>query len=189
MAPHVNVCQPASNPAGQPRPNVLNNISAVCSNMRACYMTKPQAEAFYEVHRGKPFFEKLTTFMSSGRMVAIELVAEGAIARWRQLIGPTNSDKAREEAPGSIRARFGTDGSYNAVHGSDAPNTAAAELDFFFGRGSRVGVPVIGRDTTLCVIKPHVVSEGLAGYMLDLIGERGMAACLTRLVSGAWLHA
>ena len=78
--------------------------------MRACQLSKKEAEAFYEVHEGKSFFEKLTTFMSSGRIVAMELVAPGAIGKWRQLIGPTDSNKARAEAPDSIRANFGTDG-------------------------------------------------------------------------------
>lgn len=70
-----------------------------CSNMRACHLSKAQAEAFYSVHAGKPFFEKLTTFMSSGRIVALELVAEGAITRWRRLIGPTNSETVSLPTP------------------------------------------------------------------------------------------
>ena len=60
------------------------------------------------------------------------VIVTGAIASWRALIGPTNSDKARADAPQSLRARFGTDGTQNACHGSDAPDTAAAELSFFF---------------------------------------------------------
>ena len=80
---------------------------------------------FYAVHQGKPFFEALTDFMSSGRVLALELVAANAINKWRTLIGPTNSETARAEAPESLRARFGTDGTRNACHGSDAPDTAA----------------------------------------------------------------
>lgn len=82
----------------------------MCSNLRVCKLSKQEAEAFYGVHRGKPFFDKLTTFISSGRIAAIELVGPGAIAQWRELIGPTDSNKARAEAPDSIRAHFGTDG-------------------------------------------------------------------------------
>ena len=70
--------------------------------------------------------------MTSDFAVGMELLAPDAIARWRKVIGPTNSEKAREEAPASIRARFGTDGTKNACHGSDAPNTAERELGFIF---------------------------------------------------------
>ncbi len=135
-----------------------------------CQLKKEEAEEFYGVHRGKPFFEKLTTFMSSGRIAAIELVAPGAISKWRTLIGPTDSEKARETAPESIRAAFGTDGSYNAVHGSDAPDTAAAEIRFFFSN-SQLGKCDVGRGTTLGVIKPHAVLDGVAGLALDIVSE------------------
>lgn len=83
--------------------------AAAPSNLRVCHLTKEDAEEFYAVHRGKPFFEKCTTFMSSGRIAALELVAPGAVPKWRELIGPTDSNKARAEAPHSIRAHYGTD--------------------------------------------------------------------------------
>lgn len=80
------------------------------SNLRVCQLSRQEAEQFYAVHRGKPFFDKLTAFMSSGRIAAIELVGPGAVLKWRELIGPTDSNKARMEAPSSIRAHYGTDG-------------------------------------------------------------------------------
>lgn len=97
-----------------------------CSKLRMCQLSKGEASTFYEVHKDKPFFEKLTDFMSSGNIVALELVAKSAIGKWRGLIGPTNSETARKEAPESLRAKFGTDNTQNACHGSDAPDTAAA---------------------------------------------------------------
>jgi nucleoside-diphosphate kinase len=97
----------------------------MCSKMRMCKLSKAEACSFYEVHQGKPFYEKLTDFMSSGKILAMELVASDAIAKWRQLIGPTNSETARQQAPHSLRARFGTDNTMNACHASDAPDTAA----------------------------------------------------------------
>lgn len=95
-------------------------------------MSREQAEAFYAEHRGRPFFETLTTFMSSGPIVALHLNAPKAISKWRSLIGPTNTQKAKEEQPQSLRARFGTDGTKNACHSSDAPTSAQRELTFFF---------------------------------------------------------
>jgi nucleoside-diphosphate kinase len=141
------------------------------NNLRACKLSLQEAQEFYAVHKGKPFYEKLTNFMSSGRILALELVAPGAISKWRQLIGPTDSNKAREEAPNSIRAHFGTDGSFNAVHGSDAPDTAAAEISFFFSNPS-LGKCDVGRGTTLGLIKPHAVVDGISGLILDVISER-----------------
>jgi len=125
---------------------------------------------FYAVHRGKPFYETLTDYMSSGRIIAMELLHHDAIAAWRELIGPTDCEVARQEAPQSIRARFGKDKTQNACHGSDAPETAATEVDFFFGPGSSsIGRCVLNRDTTLGIIKPHTVADGLAGQVLDAI--------------------
>lgn len=66
----------------------------------------------------------------------MELVCSNAISKWRTLLGPTDSNAARKEAPKSIRAHFGTDKSFNAAHGSDSPASAAQEIDFFFGHGS-----------------------------------------------------
>lgn len=83
-------------------------------------MSLEMAQNFYAEHKGKPFFEGLTQRMSSDAIVAMELVADDAVNKWRKLIGPTNSETARKEAPNSIRALYGTDGSKNAVHGSDS---------------------------------------------------------------------
>jgi nucleoside-diphosphate kinase len=96
---------------------------------RLVNLTKKEAEGFYAVHQGKPFFEGLTTFMSSGRALVMVLEGENAIARLREVMGDTNPEKA---APGTIRKLFGTDIGSNAVHGSDAPATAAFEIGYFF---------------------------------------------------------
>jgi nucleoside-diphosphate kinase len=87
------------------------------------------AERFYAVHRERKFFPDLVRFMSSGSVFVGVLEGEGAIARWRALMGPTDSTKAPK---GTIRGEFGTDVEQNAVHGSDAPETARAEIAFFF---------------------------------------------------------
>ena len=90
------------------------------NRMKMLKLSREQAETFYGEHRGKSFFEELTTFASSDVIVAMELVADRAVERWRQLIGPTDVLQAREKAPTSLRARFGTDDLKNAVHGSDS---------------------------------------------------------------------
>ncbi len=97
--------------------------------MKMIYMTKAQAEGFYAVHRQRPFFDSLTDFMSSGPAVVMVLEGENAIARYRELMGATNY---KEAAEGTIRRDFATDIEKNVVHGSDAPETAAFEIGYFF---------------------------------------------------------
>lgn len=97
--------------------------------IKSLRVTKAEAEGFYAVHRGKPFFAPLTEFMSSGKAVVMVLEAENAIARWRDTMGATDPAKA---APGTIRREFGTNIQNNCTHGSDASDTAAFEIGYFF---------------------------------------------------------
>jgi nucleoside-diphosphate kinase len=92
-------------------------------------MNKKEAEGFYAVHRGKPFFESLTAFMSSGPSVVMVLEGEGAISKTRELMGATDPKQAKE---GTLRRQFATNIEKNLVHGSDAPETAAFEIKYFF---------------------------------------------------------
>jgi len=92
-------------------------------------MDKKEVEGFYAVHRGKPFFESLTTFMSSGPSVVMALEGEGAISKTRELMGATDPKQAKE---GTLRHQFATNVERNVVHGSDAPETAAFEIKYFF---------------------------------------------------------
>jgi len=92
-------------------------------------MTEAHARGFYAVHKARPFFADLVKFMTSGPVVVSVLEGEGAIARWRELMGPTDSTKAPK---GTIRGDFGTDIERNASHGSDAPETAKVEIPYFF---------------------------------------------------------
>lgn len=103
--------------------------------MRLVHLTQSEAEGFYAVHRERPFFDSLTAFMSSGPAIVLALEADDAIRRWRDLMGSTDPAKA---APGSLRREFGTSIERNATHGSDAPETAATELGYFF-RGVEIG--------------------------------------------------
>jgi nucleoside-diphosphate kinase len=97
--------------------------------MRLVHLTKKEAEGFYAVHAGKPFFDGLTDFMSSGPAVLMVLEAPDAIRKWRDLMGATDPGKA---ADGTLRKLFGTNIGSNATHGSDAPETAAYEIGYFF---------------------------------------------------------
>src|SRR5215212_7429883 len=97
--------------------------------MRLVNLTKREAEGFYAVHRERPFFSSLTAFMSSGPSIVLALEAPDAVKKWRTLMGATDPAKADN---GSLRKEFGRSIENNATHGSDAPETAAFELSYFF---------------------------------------------------------
>lgn len=100
-------------------------------SLKKVSLSRAQARAFYAVHRERPFYESLVRFMTSGPVVPIVLERENAIAELRAVMGATNS---REAATGTLRNLYGTNIERNAIHGSDAPATAAAEQSFFFSR-------------------------------------------------------
>ena len=111
---------------------ILSRIEEAGFTIRALrlqQLTKKEAEGFYAVHRERPFFGALTDFMSSGPCVVMALEAPDAVTKWRALMGAT--DPAKAEA-GSLRREFGSSIERNATHGSDAPDTAAFELGYFF---------------------------------------------------------
>lgn len=97
--------------------------------VKSMRLTKEEAGGFYAVHRERPFFGELTEFMSSGKIFAMVLEAEGAITKWRDIMGATDPKKA---APGTIRHDLGTSIGNNCTHGSDSPETAAFEIGYFF---------------------------------------------------------
>jgi nucleoside-diphosphate kinase len=104
--------------------------------LKKARLTQAQAEGFYHVHRERPFFGSLVAFMTSGPVVLMVLEAEGAITKWRDLMGPTDATKA---PPHTVRGRFGTNIERNATHGSDAPETAAFETGYFFSCFEQAG--------------------------------------------------
>ncbi len=97
--------------------------------MKMIHLDKKEAEGFYAVHRGKPFFESLTDFMSSGPCVVMVLEGENAIQKTRELMGATDPAQAKE---GTLRRQFASNIERNVVHGSDGPETAAFEIGYFF---------------------------------------------------------
>lgn len=130
------------------------------------------AEQFYQDHRGKPYFTDLTSFMMSDVVTGMELVGDNAIKRFRQVMGESASvDENRRNAPQSIRAKFGTDYIRNAIHGSSSPSDYANEQPLFF---SPAFTPTAAfNNCTCCIIKPHIVHEGLAGQVIDMILQEG----------------
>jgi nucleoside-diphosphate kinase len=116
--------------------NAIGNIVAMIEGaglrvvgLRYTRLTEQQAQGFYAVHKERPFFKDLVKFMTSGPSVLMALEGEGAITRYRELMGPTDSRKA---PAGTIRNKYGTDIEKNAVHGSDGPDTSKFELGYFF---------------------------------------------------------
>jgi len=97
--------------------------------MKRVHLSKVQAEGFYAVHRERPFFGSLTSFMASGPAIVLVLEASDAIKKWRTLMGATDPAKAD---PGTLRKEFAQSIERNATHGSDAPETAAYEIGYFF---------------------------------------------------------
>ncbi len=97
--------------------------------LKKLFLSQAEAEGFYHVHRQRPFFGELTEFMASGPCIVMVLEAEGAIQKWRDLMGATNPAQAAE---GTLRRQFGKSLGENATHGSDAPETAAFEIGYFF---------------------------------------------------------
>jgi len=111
---------------------ILRMIEQAGFRIRAMKMTrisKQQAEGFYSVHRERPFFAGLVTFMTEGPVVVLVLERENAIKHWREVMGATNPEKAAE---GTVRKKFASSIERNSVHGSDAVETAAVEIPFFF---------------------------------------------------------
>ena len=102
----------------------------ICAS-KMVHLSRDQVEGFYEVHRERPFFQSLVSFMTEGPVIAMVLEAENAIERLRRVMGATDPGKADE---GTVRKRFATNIERNAIHGSDAPETAAFEISYFFSR-------------------------------------------------------
>jgi len=158
---------------GMIKPDAYRNIGKIIdavyangfkiSKMKMSRFNSATSGEFYGEHIGKPFFPNLQNFITSDVVVGMELVADLAIDKWRALIGPTNTLKAKTDAPDSLRALFGTDGTQNAVHGSDSTGSVKRELNFWFGGDAKsraMKTTAQLNNCTLCIIKPHIVTSG-----------------------------
>ncbi|KXJ18056.1 nucleoside diphosphate kinase homolog 5 [Exaiptasia diaphana] len=117
---------------------------------RRVHLTPEQTSDFYAEHYGKMFFPSLVAYMSSGPIMVLVLARENAVPFWKQLIGPTSTQKARDQAPESLRAIYGSDGTRNALHGSDSITSAEREIHFFFDD---------------CIVEPVSTGQGAKDYL------------------------
>ncbi|EGR27800.1 nucleoside diphosphate kinase 7, putative [Ichthyophthirius multifiliis] len=160
--------------------NQIGNILSIIeknglqiSNIKMTKMQLQDAEKFYEEHRGKPFYETLTQFISSDLVVGLELVGDDSIKIWRNLLGPTNTQVAKQKNPQSIRAQYGTDGTKNACHGSDSHSSAFRELNFFFSDQSNLKPSALLSSCSCCIIKPHIIKSLQLGQIINTILLQG----------------
>lgn len=142
------------------------------SKLKMSKFTSPQqTDQFYDQHRGKPFFSDLSAFMQSDVCTGMELVSEQAVTMFRDVLGPTDAKEAKQTAPQTLRAAFGSDAMRNAVHGSATEADFQKEAGIFFGK--QFNPTATFNNCTCAIIKPHVVKQGLAGQMIDMILEEG----------------
>ena len=159
----------------------LNQEGFVLTRLKMVQLTEKEAAEFYGEHEGKPFFPQLVGYMTQGPVVAFEVMGADAVGRWREILGPTDSSEARQAAPNSIRAQFGTDKTHNACHGADSVESAKGEADFFFGAKRRQNTARL-RGSTLGIVKPHAVIGGLTGQIMRGISSAGL------VITAAQLH-
>ncbi|XP_063567132.1 nucleoside diphosphate kinase homolog 7 isoform X5 [Gorilla gorilla gorilla] len=138
-------------------------------------LSRKEALDFHVDHQSRPFFNELIQFITTGPIIAMEILRDDAICEWKRLLGPANSGVARTDASESIRALFGTDGIRNAAHGPDSFASAAREMELFFPSSGGCGPANTAKFTncTCCIVKPHAVSEGLLGKILMAIRDAG----------------
>jgi nucleoside-diphosphate kinase len=147
---------------------IVNNNFSI-SRMKMFKWTPEQAQGFYD----KGVSKEVIQFMSSDVVVGLELVGDGAVEKWQELIGPANSAAAKSTAPKTIRALFGTDNIKNAVHGSASTFIAAKELDYIFGEGTESSTTALLSNCSCLIIKPHAIKAGNAGKIIDMVLEEG----------------
>lgn len=165
---------------GQAIDRILANGLKI-SNLQFGLISRAAASKFYAEHQGKSFYDELVNYISSGPIVAIEIAGLDAIAKWRQIIGPTNIDVARREKPNSLRALYAKSTTQNFAHGSDSPISAKRELGIIFG-GKAISVNYEIGECSLLIVKPHVFSSGVAGKVIAEIVANGLK------IGGALVH-
>ncbi|XP_072589053.1 nucleoside diphosphate kinase homolog 7 isoform X3 [Vulpes vulpes] len=154
---------------------MINKAGFTITKLKMMMLSRKEATDFHIDHQSRPFLNELIQFITSGPTIAMEILRDDAICEWKRLLGPANSGMARTDAPGSLRALFGTDGIRNAAHGPDSFASAAREMELFFPSSGVCGPANTAKFTncTCCIIKPHAISEGLLGKILMAIRDAG----------------
>ncbi|XP_075763117.1 nucleoside diphosphate kinase homolog 7 isoform X1 [Pelodiscus sinensis] len=155
--------------------DIIINAGFTITKAKMMSLSRKEAMDLYLDHQSRPFYNELLQFITSGPTVVMEILGDDAVSEWQKLLGPANSGVARSEAPGSIRAMFGTDGIRNAAHGPDSFASAARELELFFPSSGGRGPANSAKFTncTCCIIKPHAINEGLTGKIIKTIFDAG----------------
>uniref|UniRef100_A0A8C5NY73 Nucleoside diphosphate kinase homolog 7 n=1 Tax=Jaculus jaculus TaxID=51337 RepID=A0A8C5NY73_JACJA len=153
--------------------DIINKNGFTITKLKMVTLSRKEATDFHVDHQSRPFYNELIQFITSGPVLAMEILRDDAICEWKRLLGPANSGVARTDAPESIRALFGTDGIRNAAHGPDSFASAAREMELFFPSNGGCGPANTAKFTnsTCCIIKPHAISEGLLGKILMAIRD------------------
>lgn len=152
---------------------LINRSGFTITKLRMMKLSRKEAADFHVDHHARPFYNELIQFITSGPVIAMEILRDDAICEWKRLLGPANSGLARSDAPGSVRALFGTDGIRNAAHGPDTFESAAREMELFFPSSGGCGPANTAKFTncTCCIVKPHAISEGMLGKILIAIRD------------------
>ncbi|XP_078695079.1 nucleoside diphosphate kinase homolog 7-like [Branchiostoma floridae x Branchiostoma belcheri] len=154
--------------------DMINQKGLLVTKAKMVLLSRAEAAQFYIEHQSKPFFNGLLDYVTAGPVVAMELMGSNAIQAWRDLIGPTNPSDARSQNAQSLRAKYGTDNTRNAAHGSDSKESAMREAEFFFpSSGPARANTAQFTNCTCCVIKPHAVLAGQTGKIIQAVVDAG----------------
>ncbi|XP_064500413.1 nucleoside diphosphate kinase homolog 7 isoform X2 [Pseudopipra pipra] len=155
--------------------DIIINSGLTITKAKMMLLSRKEAADFYVDHRAKPFYHELLQFITSGPVLAMEILGDDAVSKWKAIVGPANPATTESDTLDSIRENFGHGGLRNAAHGPDSVASAAKELELFFpssgGRGPVSSATFT--NCTCCIIKPHAVNEGLAGKIIKAILKGG----------------
>ncbi|XP_027536903.1 nucleoside diphosphate kinase 7 isoform X1 [Neopelma chrysocephalum] len=155
--------------------DIIINSGLTITKAKMMLLSRKEAADFYVDHRAKPFYHELLQFITSGPVLAMEILGDDAVSKWKAIVGPANPAATESDTLDSIRENFGHGGLRNAAHGPDSVASAAKELELFFpssgGRGPVSSATFT--NCTCCIIKPHAVNEGLTGKIIKAILKGG----------------
>ncbi|NXK89646.1 NDK7 kinase, partial [Formicarius rufipectus] len=155
--------------------DIIINSGLTITKAKMMLLSRKEAADFYVDHRAKPFYQELLQFITSGPVLAMEVLGDDAVSKWKAIVGPANPAATETDTLDSIRDNFGHGGLRNAAHGPDSVASAAKELELFFPSSGGHGPASSATFTncTCCIIKPHAVNEGLAGKIIKAILMEG----------------